>query len=383
MQPSGEQPDIEALLCACLRGENPAWPYGQDESLAAGFIERASYHGVLALMHDRLQRDEQARAEWPQRVIAACRESALAYAMWELRHRALLSDALAELAGAEIIPVVFKGTALAYTLYPEAALRSRSDTDLIIPPGTHAKVADILVRQGFERESGISGESISYEASFTRSDPGSGSHTLDVHWRINNSELLSRLFSHTELLAAAQPMPALGPAARAAGPVHALLIACMHRATHKHNPYYVNGVAYYSGDRLIWLYDIDLLARTFTSEQWVEFVHLAEQKGLCAVCLEGLERARMNFETTIPASVQALLARPGSSENVARYFAGSVLRQQWMDFCAIPGVSRKLRFIAETVFPSAGYMRTKYPQGGWLPWLYFRRALQGLIKRLR
>ena len=64
-----------------------------------------------------------------------------------------------------------------------------------------------------------------------------------------------------ELLARALPLPALGPHARGPGDVDALLIACMHRATHRHNPYTVNGEDHHDPDRLIWLTDIDLLAR--------------------------------------------------------------------------------------------------------------------------
>ena len=134
--------------------------------------------------------------------------------------------------------------------------------------------------------------------------------------------------------------------------------------------------------RLIWLYDLHLLAGVFTSEQWVEFVHMAEAKGLCGVCLEGLERARASFGTATPDSVRALLARAGDREKVTRYFSAGPLGQQWMDFCAIPGVARKLRFIAQTLFPPASYMQHKYPGGGWLPWLYLRRVASGILKRL-
>lgn len=376
-------PDIEGFLCTCLRGELSAWPFGQDEPTIAQFLERAEYHGVLALLHDRLQRQPEAGSGWPDSVVRSIRQSALAQAMWELRHRALLTEVFAKLAEAEIVPVVFKGTALAYTLYPEGALRSRGDTDFIIPPGSERKTTEILTALGFERGLGMCGESVSYEASFTRSEPGAGSHTLDVHWKINNSELLSRLFIHAELLAAAQSVSALGPHARAAGPVHALLIACMHRAVHKTSPYYVNGVAYYSGDRLVWLYDIHLLAGTFTSEQWIEFVRMADDKGLCGTCLEGLERARLAFGTAVPEIVASLLARAGQGERVTRYFSGNALHRQWMDFLAIPGTGRKLRFVSQTLFPSPAYMRTRYPEGGWLPWLYLRRALGGFASRLQ
>lgn len=377
-------PDIEGFMAALLRREHPAWPSG-DERFSESFLERAEYHGVLALMHGLLQRDPEAVRDWPPAALQACRDSAVAQVMWELRHRALLRETLSQLAAAGIRPVLFKGTALAYTLYPEGSLRSRGDTDFIIPPQTKSTVADTLSALGFERGCAVSGESISYQASFTRTESAGDAHTLDVHWRINNSELLSRLFSHEELLQHAQAVPALGPDALAAGPVHALLLACMHRATHKHNPYYVDGVAYYSGDRLIWLYDIHLLSENFSQQDWDELVRMAQEKSLCAICLEGLERARTAFHTKLPASVLLALGRPTKTEIVARYFESGPLRHQWMDFCAIPGAVRKTRFLAETLFPPADYMRAKYPQAGldWLPWLYLRRAAGGVLKRLQ
>jgi hypothetical protein len=375
-------PDIEGFLAALLRGENPAWPSG-DDSFAASFLDRAEYHGVLALMHGRLQQEPEAARGWPDAVLQACRASAVSQVMWELRHRTLLREVFSQLAAVDIHPVVFKGTALAYTLYPEGTLRSRGDTDFIIPPQTQSLVADTLSTLGFEHGCAVSGESISYQESFTRTESTGDAHTLDVHWRINNSELLSRLFSHEELLQHAQAVPALGPDAMAAGRVHALLLACMHRATHKHNPYYVDGVAYYSGDRLIWLYDIHLLAQSFSQQDWDELVRLAQERGLCATCLEGLERARTAFHTLLPESVLVALGRPGKTERVAHYFASGPLRQQWLDFCAIPGAARKTRFLADTLLPPASYMRQKYPEGGWLPWLYLRRTGGGILKRLQ
>jgi len=103
------------------------------------------------------------------------------------------------------------------------------------------------------------------------------------------------------------------------------------------------------------------------------------------VCLEGLERTRSNFHTAIPEHVLVSLRTPGQTEVVARYFASGVLGQLWMDFCALPGITHKLRYLAETVFPPASYMRQKYPQAkpNWLPWLYLRRAAGGMLKRLQ
>jgi hypothetical protein len=264
-------------------------------------------------------------------------------------------------------------------------LRTRADTDVIIAPDVLARgrAESDLGSIGFVRDAGVSGEFVSYQASFTRHERGGRRHTVDLHWRINNSAILSRTFSHEELQLRARTIPELGRYASAATPVDALLLACLHRSTHKHNPFHVDGVAYYGGDRLIWLYDIHLLANAMSSGQWNELARLAEVKGLRAVCLEGLERARDCFGSTYPESVLAALSRKGA-ELPAAYLGSTALRQQWMDFCAIRGFRARLRYVGELLFPSIAYMRSKYPRArpAWLPWLYARRALGGMFKRM-
>ena len=266
-------------------------------------------------------------------VLQDCRAVALAQAMWELRHRDRLNLVLTELANVGVRPVLFKGTALAYGQYADAASRSRGDTDFIIPPESRAMVHKVLRSISFEPGVAVSGDHISYQASYTWAQNEGGEHTLDVHWRINNSELLSRLFTYEELLAHARPLPNLGPHALAAAPVHALLLACMHRATHKQNPYYVDGVAYYSGDRLIWLYDIHLLLGALTTAEIDDFVRLARTKGLRAVCLEGIERAQTSFHTSAPPELLADLGRAWSSGTTR------ALPQRWAVATKMDGLS--------------------------------------------
>lgn len=369
---------VEYLMCAALRGEHPAWPDSGDAALAAAFIERSEYHGVQALLYERLH----AAPGWPQDVLQALHQSAIGGAMWELRHHQVVAEMLATLARIGVEPVLFKGTALAYSLYPDPALRTRGDTDLFVAPRDKARTLDALAALGFARVLEL-GELTSYQACLTREVAGGGEHTLDLHWKINNSELLARLFDYGELRRDAVPLPALSPHALGAGPVHALLIACMHRAGHKQAPYYVDGVAHYSGDRLIWLYDIDLLARALDPAQWTEFVSLAGKKGLRAVCLEGIEQARARFATPVPADVMDALGEPGPIEPAAAYLDAGHLRRRWLDFWAHEGLAGRLRFARELVFPPADYMRERFPDArpGWLPWLYARRALGGLRRR--
>jgi hypothetical protein len=180
-------------------------------------------------------------------------------------------------------------------------------------------------------------------------------------------------------------LPELAPQAFAACPVDALLLACMHRCGHKQAPYYVDGVAHYSGDRLIWLYDIHLLAVKLTSVEWHEFIDRATRKGLRAVCREGLDLAQACFHTPLADEVIEALMPRGQPEPIAQYLESSAARQLWLDFWAIDGWRGRLGFMNENLFPSASYMQRKYPEAGsgWLPWLYVRRATGGLVKRLK
>ena len=365
-------------MCAVLRGEHPVWPDAEDASLADAFLHRSEYHGVQALLHERLHD----APGWPPALLQALHRQAIVGTMWELRHQQVVAEMLAALAGIGVEPVLFKGTALAYSLYPGPALRTRGDTDLIVPMHERKQVMDALAGLGFVRVLGL-GELMSYQACLTREVPGGGEHTLDLHWKINNSELLSKLFGYDELRRDAVPLPALSPEALGAGPVHALLIACMHRAGHKQAPYYVDGVAHFSGDRLIWLYDLHLLALALSPAQWTEFMELAGLKGLRAVCLEGIGLAQRCFDTPVPQEVMAALARPGSIEPAAEYLDAGHLRRRWLDWCALDGLTNKLRFARELAFPPAEYMRERFPnaQPNWLPWLYLLRAIGGLRRR--
>lgn len=373
----------EAFLCSLLRSENPSWPQDTDHTFAANLILRARFHGVLPLMHDKLQHENEYAQSLPQEVIQACRQDAIEHAMWELRHQDLMGQVLTQLALNGIHPVLFKGTALAYSIYPSGALRIRGDTDLIIPLSALAQFTTILATLYFQQVGGMVGELVAYQTGFERQDPVSGAHTLDVHWRINNSELLSRLFSYEELHRRAQPLPSLSRDALAVGLVDALLIANMHRAKHKQSAYYVDGTAYFDGDRFIWLYDIHLLLGRMSSSQLTEFVAAAAEKGLRAVCLEGIELAQRYFHTQVPDEVTLELRRSGPPETVARYLNGSHLLRRWMDFKALGNIHKQFQFLKEKFFPPVSYMRNKNPDATFLslPWLYLHRAMGGLRKR--
>ncbi|WP_167378868.1 nucleotidyltransferase family protein [Mesorhizobium prunaredense] len=376
---------IDELLCATLRGDNPPWPEHGNDEFVDGLLEQSAYHGVQSLLHHFIADRERGDLGWPKVILDACRQQATAQALWEMRHQYLLNQVLERLVAIGVHPILFKGTALAYDVYPAPFLRTRGDTDLLVPSDTRDRVAKALETLGF-RELGTRADVISGQTSYSWTDPASNQeHTLDLHWRITNSTLLSNLFSYEELRSGARPLPNLSTNALAADPVHALVLACMHRAVHKHALYYVDGVEYYGGDRLIWFYDIQLLFSMLSPSQRNEFVELAERKGLRATCLDGIEATRARFHATIPEAVSGALSRPGPTETASGYLSGPRWYRIWMDFQAARGVRSRSGFLTELLFPPATHMRQKYRQANlsWLPWLYLRRALAGSLKYLR
>lgn len=349
--------------------------------LGEAVIQRCDIHGVSALLCQRLG----AGSTWPREVLERLRSRAAEAAIWEAHHKEILERLLAALATQNIEPILLKGTALAYSCYKDPALRTRSDTDLLVPETARADADAVLHACGFQRGTEVSGDVISYQAGYRENDHLGLAHAVDLHWRINNSEVLSRLFSYAELRSRTIPLRRLGGAAVATCPIDALMIACMHREVHRQIPYWIDGVAYFVPDRFIWLYDIHLLSQSLEPDAWSEFAERAREKGLAAICRDSLARTVELLETPLRPRFLGLFTPGRRSERPYVYLHASALRRQYMDFSALPDLSHKLKLLREMIFPPKEYMRARFDgvRPGWLPWLYARRAIQGGMRRLR
>src|ERR1700736_1976181 len=99
--------------------------------------------GVAPLQYSRLAA---AGTEAPP----GLRERALRAAVTEPFRLADLRQVLAALAGAGVVPLVVKGSALAYRIYPAPELRPRGDSDLLIDHAELPAVRRALAPLGFE-----------------------------------------------------------------------------------------------------------------------------------------------------------------------------------------------------------------------------------------
>jgi len=370
-------------IAALLRGDVPDVVRGAGPEEASAVAEACIVHGVHGVLYHQLVGGRERWGALPQGLRERLERQAKADLMWELAHKAELRTALSALSRAAVAVLVMKGTSLAYALYPVPSIRSRGDTDLLVREEDVPVLCDVLASLGYVRDAESQG--IGCEVNLTKKDRSGFEHVLDVHWRLSSNEAFAGLCDWEEASRQSIALPELAPQARGLGYVHALLHACMHRAVHFHTPYYVNGNAFLEGNRLIWLYDIRLLAGAFEVADWSSFVEVARERGVSGICRDALGIAANLVEAGVPKSVCAPLERPARPEISAQLLSGGAWRATWVELLAQRDTSTRLKFLRNLFFPGRDYMLKKYPgmNSRRLPWLYIQRMLEGVHRRIR
>jgi hypothetical protein len=202
---------------------------------------------------------------------------------------------------------------------------------------------------------------------------GHPAHTVDLHWRLANPQRFGQVFTYADLARGAVSVPAIHPSARVPRSSDALVLACVHRVIH-----------HAASERLIWLFDIHVIAASLGAAEWREVEATAVARGIAPFCLSGLRLTAARFGTRVPEVVLSRLsaaARAGADREAAR-LVGPPRRhvsQIVADLRALPGWSARCRLMSQHLFPSARYMRGTYAPASRLPLavLYVRRAWHG------
>ena len=376
----------QAMICAALREDFVPWAADADPAFAKRLVEGAGEHGVCGL----LVRGWEAMRNWPEDVRSGIRGRAAPASFWEVRHRPVLRRLIVEMESRGISPVFIKGTALAYGFYPEPELRARADSDILVLPRQRADAQSALLAAGFTVAGPGGREVFTQQRLYSLVDAAGFEHLIDLHWQINDSAFLSRLFPTEEVIARSVPLAALAPSARAAGKVDLLLLSCVHRDLHclftesQASGREPEGIAGRDPGALIWLYDLRVLAGAMTTEDWRALVEAAFARGLAGTCGAALARARALLGAPCPDEVLVALSHAPRRERPAEYLAATTLRRHWMDFVVTHGARRKARFLREFAIPSRDYMRRLYSDRSstWLSWLYIERAVSRTIDRI-
>jgi hypothetical protein len=361
-------------LAAILEGDAAAWSGFGEQWNEEAFFRAADWHGLVPLLAERVARDTGDGC--PPAVREGLHARAKQYAANESRSGTELRRALAALGASGIRPVVFKGTALAYTCYREPWLRPRLDTDILIAPGNVAPAEAVLRSLGYTGAPPLRRGAKRTQIMFTRLEPDGFQHALDIHWDIANRPILADAIGYDTLAERAEPVPALDSAALSPGPIDALMLAAIHRVMHHDNSV-----------RLIWLHDIALLARRLRPALRTEFRQQAEERGVAAVCAAALCEAASRWQDLRDLGQWAIEWRKDAAaaqEPSAVYLTRKAWRGDaalW-DVVSAPDWKARLSFLAAIVVPDSAYMLTRYGrERRWLlPTLHARRLIVGTWK---
>lgn len=350
--------DVRALA-ALITGRGALRPL--NGALAASAVD----HGVGPILYRALvNRGEWARAE-PAAAAVLSRAARQALVVEAVRH-AHLQEAAGALARVGIAPLLFKGAAIAHTHYPEPWLRVRGDTDLLIHHDEVQAADGLLTSLGLERLPRPEGTHVTSQARYTMRWR-SVEIAYDLHWRVADPQVFANALPYDVLGAAAQVGPV--PGTRRVGNVHALQIACVHRAAH-----------HFDTDHLLLLYDILLLAQGLTGAEWESFADEIRARDLRAVCRRGLDLAGELFGLRIPDSGAAAL-EPCGSEASAAFVTRPMTRLAVLrsDLRSLPGWRDRISLLREHAFPHARYMRLAAGDNATpVPVMYITRLLRGL-----
>lgn len=337
---TSDLPRFPARFAEAVRGR-AAWP----EDATADEIQAIEEHGMLPLVY-----------RWSR--LPALREGAIRAAGLETVQAGVLHEVLGALPGA---PLVTKGTALAYSIYPSPDLRPRTDVDLLIDERDLDAVRAAFASIGF-RET----VSVIRQHMFSRVDANRIMQSYDVHLDITNNATTAGVLGYEELRARAVPIPALG--AIAPSLEDALLYACVHRVVHHHDI-----------DRLIWLYDIHLL---YDAVDRAVFWERAAERRVLTICRHSIALAREAFggeagEMPVPVKKEPSAVFLDHDRSRAALLAA--------DLAAIASWRQRLRVVATLAFPPAEYMEQAFGvrSRALLPVFYLWRALRGVTRLFR
>jgi len=275
-------------------------------------------------------------------------------------------------AGDRPAPIIIKGQALAYSVYPDPWLRTRTDIDVLVDDGAMEPAATALADLGYRRSGAIDADLVLPQVSLSTRRHGLR-HTWDIHQRVSNRPALARAAPYEQIRLNAVRIPVEDTGFFIPSRVDNLLIACLHLVGH------------HPGEmRLIWLYDIRLLAAALNeSEQRLFLDRAAGSPPVRAACHAALAQTQHYF----PGDNTDLLRRSldAGAGAGARWRTSQLYLARVLEDAIASGRGRRLQYLRQQLFPSAGYMMKRYRirQRWQLPLWYALRIARALPKLLR
>jgi hypothetical protein len=362
---ASQERDLKALASLVLNGDQ-----SQLKTSTKELVAKLEYHGIslLAAQHPSLPPEL-------KRHLAQLKAMMVANDKLKQIELAALFDAFNQHG---VNAILFKGSALAYSLYPKPWLRPRSDSDVLIDAKDKVKAGAVLQQLDYQKLFAIQGKYVSYQSTYGKALAGDSFINIDLHWKINNRQMFSQTFTVDELHDKGTKLTQLADTplrSFAAIPSHvdSVLIASVHRSGHHHTE-----------ERLAWLYDIHLLVGRFSDQDWQHLVRRAKSKQICAITLDALKTTQRYLSTELNTTAISQLEASASQHEVSSIFLNRQLSERhyfWADLKSMPNLKSKVGFLRESIVPSPKYVRQQM-NTRWASIAYIKRFIRGLKRVL-
>jgi Uncharacterised nucleotidyltransferase len=316
----------------------------------AGFLMRAVHDGSFA-------------ADQPQREQAAAMfREARCYTVG-LQAQLLHLAGLLERGGVEYR--VLKGAALAALAYPDQALRSYGDVDILVRPAQFEYAVGLLEREGYQRTLG-------WHRAGRAHDKGTvlvidEAYYVDLHYALSGGPYgklvpAPDLFTQSQtFLLGGQQLPALPPPQR-------FLHACLHARIQTHPP------------RLLSVRDVAQCALA-TDVNWDVVQQLSARWQISWVVSEAIRTAQDLLNVSLGDSAQPLANYSPSAreQRLLRAYAPANRRTALplATLTAIPGFIGKIDYIFNLLIPGRQYLLGHYPNH----WARWKRGVRAATAR--
>jgi hypothetical protein len=295
-----------------------------------------------------------------------------------VRFLCALEDVLRRLTAAGVPVILLKGTALAETVYGDAALRPASDIDLLVRQVDMPTALNVLSSSGYQKAQAdlYPGYVTTYGNQVTVVKVDGPKVPVELHWSLIRPPYYQRTISMDWFWQTSRPLYIGDVSTLILGPEAQLLHSCAHILQH-------GGCG---KAKQIWLHDLAEMIHVHHARiDWDQLLVRAQAYDLVLPVQRALNRVSVGWNTPVPPTVLARLRALGPSRDEVRIhtvLTTARIRAQriWAGLWDIPGRRSKLRYAWHTLFPSAEYMQYRYrvPHRLLMPLYYAYRCYRGL-----
>lgn len=366
-----------------LLGEPKARPPASEQEWQS-WLKFVEWHGMSSLIFTLL-RSVEADSQPPTEIYATLRQAYFANAARIMVRRSQLEALVRQLGTEEIEAVVLKGAAFGETIYSDVLQRPSADIDILVSKETYERARKIILQNGYDSKRGERTREMDWvcqEDFIPVGKDNDRKHVVELHWGLSSHVQILNEIDTLSLMRQAVKVSELNHSMLVLHPVHALIHTCVHLLyTH------INEL------RLIWLYDIHLLAQSIEKlETWPETVEQSQQWHGRLALKYCLELANKWFGTSFPEQIRDLNYKPAGRQeielfNLVVYQFKHSQREGWVrrhlfQLSHLNGRD-KFNYLRNRLFPNrreieAGYPRLRFWPG---PLIYLGRLVMMLVAK--